>query len=167
MSEAAVSEDSNKASATIFEPTTIVNREQLAMHPTSRIDSFCLVNARGGAVMESETCIHAGSKVVGVGGFEMASRSVVCYNAVLLTSTADLGAPASSVVAAGERERRVGTIEIGKHAFIGSTSLIMPGVTIGEGAVVAAGAYVDCDIPPGKVYYPDGTLKERPDGWSE
>ena len=53
-------------------------------------------------------------------------------------------------------QRRIGrtwvapvTIQTG--AFIGANSLIMPGVTIGKGAVVAAGAVVTRDVPPGAV----------------
>ncbi len=39
-------------------------------------------------------------------------------------------------------------IVIEKNASIGMRSIIMPGVTIGEGAVVAAGSIVTRDIPP-------------------
>lgn len=34
------------------------------------------------------------------------------------------------------------------HAWIGTRAIILPGVTIGEGAVVAAGAIVTKDVPP-------------------
>lgn len=34
------------------------------------------------------------------------------------------------------------------HAWIGARAIIMPGVTIGEGAVVGAGAVVTKDVPP-------------------
>lgn len=37
---------------------------------------------------------------------------------------------------------------IEKHCFIGARSLIMPGVTVGEGSIVAAGAVVVHDVPP-------------------
>ncbi len=39
-------------------------------------------------------------------------------------------------------------VTIEDHVFIGSRALIMPGVTIGRGAVVAAGAVVTKDVPP-------------------
>lgn len=38
-------------------------------------------------------------------------------------------------------------IRIGKHVWIGSNSTILPGVTIGDGAIVAAGAVVSKDVP--------------------
>lgn len=44
-----------------------------------------------------------------------------------------------------------GKVEIKDWAYVGSGSLIMPGVTIGEGALVAAGSVVTKSIPPGIV----------------
>jgi acetyltransferase-like isoleucine patch superfamily enzyme len=40
---------------------------------------------------------------------------------------------------------------IGARCFIGARSMILPGVTIGEGSIVAAGAIVTRDVPPGSV----------------
>jgi acetyltransferase-like isoleucine patch superfamily enzyme len=39
-------------------------------------------------------------------------------------------------------------IVIGDHVWIGNKALILKGVTIGEGAVIAAGAVVTKDVPP-------------------
>ena len=40
-----------------------------------------------------------------------------------------------------------GAIHIGKNVWIGAHATILPGVAIGEGAVVAAGAVVTKDVP--------------------
>ncbi len=37
---------------------------------------------------------------------------------------------------------------IGRHCFIGARSIILPGVTIGDESVVAAGSIVTKDVPP-------------------
>lgn len=39
-------------------------------------------------------------------------------------------------------------IKIGNHVWIGSKAIILKGVTIGDGAVVAAGSVVTKDVPP-------------------
>lgn len=39
-------------------------------------------------------------------------------------------------------------VEIGNHVFIGPRAIILPGVKIGDGAVVAAGAVVTKDVLP-------------------
>jgi acetyltransferase-like isoleucine patch superfamily enzyme len=44
-------------------------------------------------------------------------------------------------------EDRGGPITIGSHAWIAYRAIVLPGVTIGEGAVVAAGAVVSKDVP--------------------
>ena len=39
-------------------------------------------------------------------------------------------------------------IRIGKQVWIGLGAIVLPGVTIGDGAIVAAGAVVTKDVPP-------------------
>jgi acetyltransferase-like isoleucine patch superfamily enzyme len=38
-------------------------------------------------------------------------------------------------------------VRIGAHAWIGLGSIVMKGVTVGDGAVVAAGSVVTSDVP--------------------
>lgn len=40
---------------------------------------------------------------------------------------------------------------IGRNCFIGAHSIIMPGVTIGDGSIVAAGSVVTKTVPPGSL----------------
>jgi len=40
------------------------------------------------------------------------------------------------------------SIRLGNNVWIGSGAIILPGVTIGDGSVVAAGAVVTKDVPP-------------------
>lgn len=46
---------------------------------------------------------------------------------------------------------RVGKIDIRDNVFIGHQAIVMPGVTIGPDAVIAAGSVVTRDVPPGAV----------------
>ena len=48
---------------------------------------------------------------------------------------------------------RFGKVIIRKGAYIGARSTILPGVEIGEGAIVGAGSLVTRDIPPDSVAY--------------
>ena len=38
-------------------------------------------------------------------------------------------------------------IRIGRHVWIGANATVLPGVTIGDGAIIAAGAVVTRDVP--------------------
>ena len=40
-----------------------------------------------------------------------------------------------------------GKVTIGDWVYIGTNSLIMPGITIGDGALIAAGSVVTKDVP--------------------
>jgi len=42
-------------------------------------------------------------------------------------------------------------VKIGDYVFIGPRAIIQPGVTVGDGAIVAAGAVVTDDVSPGKI----------------
>ncbi len=44
-----------------------------------------------------------------------------------------------------------GMVEIGDYCYIGTNSLIMPGVKIGNGSMVAAGSVVTKSVPPNMV----------------
>jgi acetyltransferase-like isoleucine patch superfamily enzyme len=43
------------------------------------------------------------------------------------------------------------TVTIGDEVWLGASVIVLPGVTIGNGSVIAAGAVVTKDIPPGVV----------------
>ncbi|XBW81199.1 DapH/DapD/GlmU-related protein [Bacillus velezensis] len=66
-------------------------------------------------------------------------------------------------------EYRIGFVTIGDEVMIGANTTILPGVTIGSGAVVSAGTLVHKDVPAGafvggnpmQVIYTDEEMKER------
>lgn len=47
---------------------------------------------------------------------------------------------------------KFGRINIGDNCFIGARSIILPGVTIGNNSIIAAGAVVNKDVPSGEVW---------------
>ncbi|MED4204549.1 acyltransferase [Neobacillus mesonae] len=67
------------------------------------------------------------------------------------------------------KEYRLGDVIIGDEVMIGANSTIMPGITIGDGAIVSAGTLVHKDVPPGsfvggnpmRVIYTKEQLAER------
>ena len=76
----------------------------------------------------------------GRGGIRIGDDVSINRGAWLVTGAHDLRDPSFSLVHA--------PIVIGDRAFFGSRALVLQGVTIGEGAVVAAGAVVTRDVPP-------------------
>ncbi|WP_263483875.1 DapH/DapD/GlmU-related protein [Mesorhizobium sp. CA8] len=59
------------------------------------------------------------------------------------------------------------TVVIENGASIGAGAVILPGVRIGKNAVVAAGAVVKGDVPPGYVYRRNDYKARKPDDWHQ
>jgi acetyltransferase-like isoleucine patch superfamily enzyme len=73
---------------------------------------------------------------------------------VTLATCSLIGHDASSAVvgrALGRQFDSVGKIDVRDNVFIGHGAIVLPGVTIGPNAIVAAGAVVTRDVPPGTV----------------
>lgn len=66
-------------------------------------------------------------------------------------------------------EYRIGNVIIGKNVLIGANTTILPGIEIGDGAIVSAATLVNRDIPPGafaggnpvKIIYTKEQMEER------
>jgi acetyltransferase-like isoleucine patch superfamily enzyme len=58
---------------------------------------------------------------------------------------------------------RAAPVRIGRDVWIGTRAVILPGVSIGDGAVVAAGAVVNRDVRPRAIVagVPAGEIKQR------
>jgi acetyltransferase-like isoleucine patch superfamily enzyme len=92
----------------------------LCLGTNSTVNQNCRLDARGGLVIGSNVSISA----------------EVC----ILTAEHDIKASNFS----GVRE----PVEIGDHVFIGTRAMILPGVTLAIGSVVAAGAVVTKSVGP-------------------
>ena len=75
------------------------------------------------------------------GGIEIGDGCLIGHNVVFATINHDL-------YPQNNRINHYAPIKLGKSVWVGSNSTILPGVTIGDWAVVAAGAVVTRDIPP-------------------
>lgn len=90
------------------------------------------------------------------GGLTIEANVSVSPDVWLLTVSRDLDDP--------NLPERVGPIHIHHHAWLGSRAMVLPGVTIGQGAVIAAGAVVTDDVPPSAIVggVPARVIGERP-----
>lgn len=58
-----------------------------------------------------------------------------------------------SIYSVSTIDNKVGKVRIGRGARIGTHSSIMPGVTIGENAIIGAHSFVNWDIPAGALAF--------------
>ncbi len=85
--------------------------------------------------------INSGCHFQDQGGITIGDGSLIGHNVVLATINHDLDPK-------NNRKNHYAPIAIGNHVWIGSNATVLAGVTIGEWAVVAAGAVVTKDVPP-------------------
>jgi maltose O-acetyltransferase len=112
-----------------------------------------------GIAIGRRTVINQGCCLDGRGGLAIGDDVDLSPGVWVLTDGHDIHDPLFPEVPA--------PVRIADHAWIGSRALILPGVTIGEGAVVAAGAVVTRDVEPYSVVAgiparPIGTRGQRP-----
>lgn len=82
--------------------------------------------------------VDALSELVEIGeGFISAPGSIIlAHDASTVTHTGKL---------------RVEKTSIGKNVFLGANAVILPGITVGDGSIIGAGAVVTKDVPPAVV----------------
>lgn len=85
--------------------------------------------------------INSGCHFQDQGGIIIGDGALIGHNVVLATINHHLN-PSQ------KRKNHYAPIKIGNHVWIGSNATILPGVTVGEWSVVAAGAVVAKNVPP-------------------
>ena len=85
--------------------------------------------------------INAGCKFQDQGGIIIDDGALIGHGVVLATLNHDMDPEKRQAL-------HPAPIHIGKRVWIGANATICPGVTIGDNAVVAAGAVVVKDVPP-------------------
>jgi putative colanic acid biosynthesis acetyltransferase WcaF len=113
-----------------------------------------------GARLDASAAIHSSCRIYSPMHLTMGPRSclgprVDCYNAAAITIGADVTVSqdaflctASHDIDSAARPLVTRPITIGDGAWIFARAIVLPGVCIGTGAVVAAGAVVTRDIEP-------------------
>lgn len=137
-------------------------------HPGARIGSGVRLGGPGVYALERGCAVRKGARVwVGAGatlrlarGSAIGARSIVNVESgvtlgagtqvswdaqILDTDFHRITAPDGTV------RQHTAPIVIGEHVLIGTGALILKGVSLGDGAVVAAGSVVTRSVPPGVI----------------
>lgn len=78
------------------------------------------------------------------GGVEIGNRVLVGYRVQILSQNHEIPKGKGRIFGSGHVKKKV---VIGDDVWIGANSIILPGVNIGEGAIIAAGSVVTKDVP--------------------
>ena len=128
-----------------------VLRASIGLH--SSVHRGCRLYRPVGVSIGSHTVINRDVLLDGRMGLVIGDNVSVSEGVAIFTLEHDPNSP--------DFASRGGAVHIADRTFIGARAVILPGVTVGEGAVVAAGAVVTCNVLP---YTIVGGVPARPIG---
>lgn len=138
---------------TVFDPAVILKPEMVVCDPTARIDSFCKLEGGEGLFIGANVHIASFCHLNLGGGTTWLEEGSACSSGARLVSGSNVpgrGHGCSAVDPAAVIKRSF--VRICKNAIIFTGATILPGVTVGENAVVAAGAVVGKDVPAYEIW---------------
>ena len=95
--------------------------------------------------IEKNVFINSGCRFQDQGGVYIGEQSLIGHNVVLATLNHDVNPSHRS-------DLFPKPIHIGKRVWIGSGSIVLPGVSIGDNSIVGANSVVTKDVPPNTIY---------------
>lgn len=134
----------------ISEKASIYGASRIRLGSHVRIDDFCILSAgEGGFDIGSFIHIAAYSSLIGAGRISLEDFANLSSRVSIYSSSDDYSGSAMTSPMVPEEFTRVDhrPVTIGRHVIIGSGSVILPGVTIDEGASVGALSLVTQDCP--------------------
>jgi acetyltransferase-like isoleucine patch superfamily enzyme len=150
----------------IWEKAKIVYPEVISIGDSVTIDDFVFL--MGGIKTEIGSFVHIASftSITGGGEFVMEDFSGLSGGVRVYTGNEDYNGKCltNPTVPYPYRIATRSFVHIKKHAIVGSNSVILPGVTIGEGVAIGANSLITKDCEPWKVYFgnPAKPIKNRP-----
>jgi acetyltransferase-like isoleucine patch superfamily enzyme len=133
----------------------VIGLPNISIGDNVRIDAFCSILCASGKI-EFGSNIHLCTAVMlgGRGGIALGDFSCISSGARLFSASDDFNGEwmASCNVPAEYTRPVVAPIVIGRHVPIGANSVILPGVTVGEGAAICAMTCVPRSLAPWTMY---------------
>lgn len=91
-------------------------------------------------IIEDEASLGCDVSIMGIGGVLIGKGTMIAKGAKIITTTHDSNAPLMRVTSIHK------PVSIGKEVWIGAGAIILPGIKIGDHAIVGAGAVVTNDV---------------------
>jgi putative colanic acid biosynthesis acetyltransferase WcaF len=106
--------------------------------------------------MKHRACLGERANAYSLGKIEIQEGATIAQEAYLCTGTHDFNDPSLQLITK--------PITIGKNSFIGARAMILPGVSIGNRAIVGAMSVVSKDVPDHQIVAgnPAKKIGERP-----
>lgn len=140
---------------TIYPLAKIAVPEKVEIGDYCIIDDYTFIEGGDGKRLGKFVHIAAFSSIVGGGTLEMADFSGLSAGCRLITGSDDFsGRSLTNPTVPWDYKPHAyrGFIKIGKHAILGTNTIVHPNVTIGEGAATGSNTVVLTDLDPWSIY---------------
>ncbi len=146
-----------------FEFTKIAGIENIHFGKGVLIDDFVFIYATEKMKIGNYVHIACFTSITGGAEFEIGDFSAISQGCRILMGTDDFKnwGFGNSAIPGKYRNVKRAPIRIGKFCIIGANSVVLPGVTIGEGATIGACSVVTRDLEPWGVYVGNRKISER------
>jgi len=146
-----------------YEFTKIIGIENITFGKNIIIDDFVFIYAK--KKIDIGNYVHIATFVSIAGGSELVLEDFSCisHGCRILMGTDDFKdwGFGNSTIDEKFRNTRRAPVHIGKFCIVGANSVVLPGVTIGEGAMVGACSVVTRDLDPWGTYIGNNKIGER------
>lgn len=134
----------------IFEYAKILKPEVIEIGDFSEIDDFTFIYGGKGIKIGRYVHISRFVSIIGGGELYLGDYTVLADGARILTGTDTYqgGSRMSTVVPDEQRNPKISFVRIEKDAFVGTNSIVHPGVIIREGALIGSNSLVLKDVEP-------------------
>lgn len=143
----------------------VIHKDSVVIGDYVMIDDFAFIMGGEASVIGSYVHFSSFSSVTGGGSFYAEDFTGFAPGCRILTGTDDFtgGSLTNSTIPEEFRGVERSFVRICRHAVVGANATVLPGVTVGEGAVVGACSVVTRDIDPWTISWgiPARPMKKR------
>ena len=147
---------------------TIIGLSNISIGSNVRIDGYTTITSSGEGFLNIGSNIHIAGYclLASSGGINLEDFSAISHGTKIYSASDDYSGSylTNAVVPDKYKNIKRGTVNLRRHSLVGSSSVILPGVTIGEGTTVGAMSLVSKDLDDWSVYagVPAKKIKDRP-----
>lgn len=150
----------------LSDKASFYNCPQISLGNNVRVDDFCVLSAgEGGIAIGNNVHLAVFSSLIGRGRIALSDFCNISSRVSIYSSSDDYSGSTMTnpTIPAEFTGVKHADVVMGKHVIVGSGSIVLPGVTLGDGVAIGALSLVQRDCDPFGVYAgcPARFIKER------
>jgi acetyltransferase-like isoleucine patch superfamily enzyme len=136
----------------VFAQALVLKPEALSLADGVRIDDFCRLE--GGQGLEVGRHVHISSfcSILGGGRCLLGDLTAMAQGSRIVTGSEQLDAAMSASAPPELRHVKTSTVVMDHLSFLAANAVLLPGVSLGMGAVLAAGSVATKPVPAWEVW---------------